>query len=245
MAAVPVLIILIWLFAVPEDLIQEKIEGAISNAGQGNISASMTGFRKGFFISVYADSLEIKIDNTPALTITDLTGRLNPGELIKARFIFSVKGNIGTGRLNGLLKYPADAEIQIDSSELSAVSYLSSLGVKGDGHLSGNISLKDNSAKITFQVPDLAVQESAIMVPFVDTFHKAQGVLSVTGNIVKFESVSLEGEKGYARLKGDITNGVKNLSLELMPVMDRLNSLESMLIAKYLVSPGYYVVPVK
>jgi hypothetical protein len=36
-----------------------------------------------------------------------------------------------------------------------------------------------------------------------------------------------------------------DLVIELMPDRDKLNALESMMIGKYIVSPGYYVVPIK
>ena len=70
-------------------------------------------------------------------------------------------------------------------------------------------------------------------------------VVAIKNNIITFDSVSLEGDKGYARLKGRITNGYMNMALEIMPEAGKLTSLEKMLIGKYIVSPGYYVVPLK
>lgn len=245
LAGIPLFIVLVWFFAVPGDLIREKIEEAVSNAGQGDVSASMSGFRKGLFISMYADSLDLDIDKIPALEITDLSGRFDAGYLTQKRIAFSVDGKIGTGSVNGLLKYPPEGEIKIDRAELDAIPYLSHLGIKGSGSLSANIHTANNNTKITFRIPDLAVQESSLPVPFINTFRKVQGVLSVTGNTVRINSVSLEGNKGYARLKGAIVNRVMNLNLELMPDMDKLNTIESMLIGKYIVSPGYYVIPIK
>ncbi len=242
---IPLFIVLVWFFAVPGDLIKEKIEEAVSNAGQGNVSASMRGFRKGLFISLYADSLDLYIDKISALEITDLSGRFDAGYLTQKRMAFSINGKIGTGSVNGLLKYPPEGEIKIDRAELDAIPYLSHLGIKCSGSLSADIHTANNNTKIVFRIPDLAVQETSLPIPFMDTFHRVQGVLSVTGNTVKIDSVSLEGDKGYARLKGAIVNKVMSLNLELMPNMDKLNTIESMLIGKYIVSPGYYVIPVK
>lgn len=244
LAGIPVFIILVWFFAVPGDLIKERIEEAVSNAGQGNISASMTGFRKGLF-SLSADSLDLEIDKIPALKITDISGHFEAGYLTQRKMAFSIDGKIGTGTVNGLLQYPPQGGMKIEGAELNAIPYLSHLGIKGSGSISADIHTINNIAKITFQIPNLAVKETSLPIPFIDTFHKVQGVLSVSGNTVKVESVSLEGGKGYARLKGDIENRVMNLSLELMPVMDKLNTVESMLIGKYIVSPGYYVIPLR
>jgi type II secretion system protein N len=242
---IPVFIILVWLFAVPEDLIRQRIEDAIANAGQGSINASLKGLKKGLFLTVHADSLDLNFDNSPALTITNLAACLNPSYMIKKQLAFSFKGKMGTGDINGLLRYPAEGEIKIERTELNAVPYLTHLGIKTNGHISADILLKNKSARITFQVPDLDLQESTIIIPFINSFHRINGALSVTGNDIKFESVSLEGDKGYARLKGDIRNNIMDLRLELMPSMEKLNSIESMLIGKYIVSPGYYVIPSK
>ena len=119
------------------------------------------------------------------------------------------------------------------------------MGIKTNGHVSADILLKSKSALITFQVPDMDLRESTIIIPFINSFHRIHGALSVSGNDVKLESVSLEGDKGYARLKGDIRNNIMDLRLELMPAMEKLSSVESMLIGKYIVSPGYYVLPIK
>ena len=67
----------------------------------------------------------------------------------------------------------------------------------------------------------------------------------IENSIIKITSISLEGDKGYARLKGDITNRRMDLSLELMPDENKLSTGESMLIGRHIVSPGYYVIPIK
>jgi type II secretion system protein N len=242
---IPVFIILVWLFAVPDNLIQGKIEDAIYDAGDGSVKAYLKGFKKGLFLTVHADSLDLTMDKTPALTITGLTGCFNPRYLIRKQLAFSIKGKIGTGNVKGLLTYPSDGEIKIEKADLNAIPYLIHLGMRANGYISANILLKNKSAHITFQIPDMGIKESSVMIPLINSFHRVQGALTVTGNDVKLDSVSLEGEKGYARLKGDIKDRFMNLSLELMPSMKKLNTIESMLIGKYIVSPGYYVIPVK
>jgi type II secretion system protein N len=245
LAAIPVFIVLVWFFAVPTDLVRERIEGSITNAGQGNINASLKGFKKGLFLTVRADSLDLDLDRAPALTITNIAGCFKAAYLIKRQIAFSVKGKIGTGDINSLLTYPADGEIRIEKADLNEIPYLTHLGIKTNGHISADILLGNKSARITFQVPDMDLQESTINIPFINSFHRVHGALSVSGNDIKLESVSLEGDKGYARLRGDIRNNIMDLRLELMPAMEKLSSIELMLIGKYIVSPGYYVLPIK
>lgn len=242
---IPAFILLVWLFAIPEEVIRERIEDAISNAGQSNINTSLKGFKKGLFLTVHADSLDLDFNSLPALTITNLAGCLNPRYLIKKQLAFSFKGKMGTGDISGLLNYPADGEIKIEKAEWNAVPYLTHFGIKTNGYISAAILLKKESAQITFRIPDMDLQESTLIIPFINSFHRVHGALSVTGNDIKLDSVSLEGDKGYARLKGDINDRFMNLSLELMPTMDKLNTIELKLIEKYIVSPGYYVIPVK
>ena len=242
---IPIFIMLTWYFAVPIDLIHERIKDSISNSTGADINATITGLRKGVLLSLHADTLDLSIDEKPALNIEDLSVIFNPGYLLKKQLAFWIMGKIGGGSINGLVKLPARGEIKIERAELNAVPYLTRFSITVNGHVFSSISIKDNAAKIIFKVPDLIIDDSASVIPLLNTFRKLQGALSLNENNMKVDSISLEGEKGYARLKGDITNGVMNLSLELMPVKDRLNAMESMLIGKYIVSPGYYIIPIK
>lgn len=242
---IPLFIVLIWFFAVPDNLIKSKIEDSI-NSIDPEINASITGLRKGLFFTVYADSLELKVDGIQALKVTQLSGRFNPVYLLKKEFPFFINGKLGTGDVNGTFKLPENRIIKIRRAELNAIPYLTHIGIEGSGYLSANLNFKDTTVRVTFEIPDLKMQDSdKIILPFMSTFHKAHGALSINGNTIKIDSLSLEGEKGYARIKGDITDGVMNLVLELMPYFEVITPVESMLISKYQISPGYYVIPIK
>lgn len=244
--AIPVFVILVWFFAIPDELLQERIEDLISTAGGARISASLKGLRKGLFFDIYAEGLALEMDGRPAIEIRDLWGSFNPLSLAKRELSFSMKGKIGTGEINGSFSFPRGGDMTIEEVELNAISYLTSLGIRINGHLSASLALQNDTMHVIFQVPDLDMgnSELAIIIPFVDSFNKLQGILTIRGNNVKVKSVTLEGERARARISGDITNGYSNLTLELMPSV-KLNSVESMLIGKYQVSPGYYVIPLK
>ncbi len=242
----PIFLILIWLFAIPADFIHKKIEDSIANSGNANINATIKGLRKGLFFTLYTESLDVKINKTPALNIKDIIVSFNPKYLIDKQLALSMKGKIGTGDINGLYKLSDSGEIKIDRAELNAIPYLSHFGIKINGYVTSDINIKNDLVNIAFKVPDLDIQDSALtIVPFINTFRTMQGAISLKENSVKIDSISLEGEKGYARLKGEIKNDFMNLALELMPIEGKLNSLETMLIAKYIVSPGYYVIPIE
>ncbi len=243
--AVPVLLVLIWFFAIPLNLIQERIEDAVARCGSGNMILSITGLRKGVFFSLYADSLDLKIDNRPALKITDFVGNYSARYLTDRRLGFAIKGKIGTGDINGVLKLPLQGNIKVDRAELNAIPYLKQFGSDMGGNVSSDIKIENDAAGVIFDVPDLRIDDSSSVFPLLNTFRKLQGALSVKGNSINIDSIGLEGEKGYARLKGNITNNVMKLTLELMPAAGALNNMESMLIGRYIVSPGYYVVPIE
>ncbi|MDH4028416.1 MAG: hypothetical protein OEU95_06280 [Nitrospirota bacterium] len=241
----PVLIILVWLIAVPTELIHEKIEDSIANTGNARIEAEVTGLRKGVLLSLYADAFELVIDKKPALSITEISFDFSPRYLLNGQLAFLIKGRTANGEINGTIKFPLSGEIRIARAELSEVPYLSRLGINISGNVHSDITIKDNTINVTFKVPDLNIGDPSTVIPLLNTFRKIQGSLSLEGNAVKISSISLEGDKGYARLKGTITNGVMDMALEIMPDMDKLKTMESMLIGKYIVSPGYYVVPIK
>jgi type II secretion system protein N len=243
---IPAFIILVWLFAVPEDLIREQIDDTLAQSGNNNISLSIDGMSKGILLSLNADSLNMEIDGKPAVAVTGFRCSFTPRYLADGKPGFLINGKIGTGDVNGYVTLPVDGKIHVEKAQLNAIPYLTNLGIDINGSVSSDIIIKGESVTVEFEVPDLDIAESALsVIPFLNTFHKIQGALSVKNNIITFDSVSLEGDKGYARLKGRITNGYMNMALEVMPEAGKLTSLEKMLIGKYIVSPGYYVVPLK
>ncbi len=243
--SIPVFIILIWYFAVPISLIEITIEDLISKNTKQSISVSLERLRKGLFFTVYADSIELRIDKTSALTITDISVQINPLQLLRKHIVFSTGGKIGTGNIKGLFDLP-DGVLKIENAELDAIPYLTSLGLEANGLLSADITMVNNSAKITFKIPNADIHGTVKGIPVpISSFRKIQGVLLLKENTIKVKSVSLDAKKGYARLKGDVTDGFMNLILELMPSTGEISSIESTLISRYQISPGYYVIPIE
>jgi type II secretion system protein N len=236
--------VLLWTIAIPVDLIKRGMESAVAGQADSYMALSVNGLRKGPFFTLYADSLDLQLDNRPALKITDFSGSFSPRYLADGKLGFDIKGKIGSGNVNGFLKLPVESSIETDRAELGEIPYLTRFNTVINGHVSSDIKIKDNVMKIIFNVPDLNINDTASVIPLLNTFTKLQGALSVKENTIQVESISLEGGKGYARLKGTIISNVMDLRLELMPAAGKLNTMESMVIGKYIVSPGYYVVPI-
>ena len=87
-----VFLILVWLFAVPNELMQERMENAVSRAGDGSMTLSIDGMSKGMFFSLYADTINLSIANKPALTINDLSINFTPRHLNTGKLAFLIKG---------------------------------------------------------------------------------------------------------------------------------------------------------
>lgn len=243
--AIPSFILLIWIFALPADSVRTYIENSISDAAGPDIKVAIKNFGKGSFFTVYADSIELDIKKKPALTITNIAGRVNPLYLLTKNVAFSVNGKIGSGDIKGFFKLPEHGDLVIEEAEIDSIPYLRSMGIDASGSVSARLNLKNNIIDITFKTSPVELKRSTVIIPSsLNSFFQAQGALQIQGNTIKITSISLEGDKGYARLKGSITDGIMNLTMELMPQKDKLEPLEIIFISKYVLSPGYYVIPI-
>jgi len=239
-------IILSWFFAIPDDLLKKKIEDSISSIDHYTVNSSISSFKKGLFFSFRADSLDVKNRDTHLFNITYISGRINPFSLIKGELLFSIRGKLGEGDIEGSFRLPQGGKLKITNANLRLIDYLPQIGIETSGNISSDIILKDSAANITFDVPDLNIENvRGVSFPFINSFRHVQGALSLNEYMIKISSVSFEGTKGYARLKGAIDRGIMDLALELMPSSQDVTQMELMLIQKYLVSPGYYVIPIK
>ncbi len=245
LAGILVFLVLVWLFAIPVSLIQSNIEGVVARSGNSNMRLTIEGLRKGLFLNLYADRLDLNIDNRAALTVTEFNGRFTPGYLLYGKLAVRIKGNIADGDLNGVFQYPVNGEMKIEKAALDKIPYLARFGIELKGSAYSDIAMDMKAVNIVFKVPDLSIDEATTIIPLLHTFRTLQGSVSIIQNRVNVDSVSLEGDKGYARLRGNIINKKMDLAIELMPDRDKLNALESMMIGKYIVSPGYYVIPIK
>lgn len=245
LAGITIFLLLIWNVAVPDDLIREGLEDAVRRSGNGSLRLSIEGLKKGIFLTLHADSLNLQIDNEPALHVTDFSGRCSLRYLTGGELAFAIKGRIGTGDVYGILKLPLNADIKIAGAELNAIPYLRQFNIDIMGRVFSDITMDGHTARVVFKVPDLNIDDSGSVIPLLNTFSSLQGAMSLRADTIKIDSISLNGDKGYARLQGNITSNVMDLTLELMPYAGKLSDMESMLIGKYIVSPGYYVIPIK
>jgi len=237
--------LLFWYMAVPDDLLRQQFEDAVARSGNGSMTLKVKGFRKGLLLSLSADSIELDLDSSPAFTLTDFRAQYSPLSLFKKQIGFSLGAVVGSGTVRGYLGLPVSGHVTVKDSELSAIPYLTHFGLDIRGSADLDITMSSETIDVHFQVPDLFIDDTSSVIPLLNTFRTLQGALDIRGRVITLKSVTLEGEKGFARLKGSISGPSTDLSLELMPEAGKLNEMEKMLVGKYIVSPGYYVVPIK
>lgn len=244
-ALIAVSVLMIWVLAIPKELIIAYAEEALSDIQRPKISFTTDRLKKGIFFSVHADNIVLEIDGRPALKITDITVRINPFSFILREIGFSLTGRLGAGSLNGSFTLPGGGYLTVIDADLHSIPFLKRLGANFSGYTSAVIDLDDTGAELKFEIPDLKIQGTEeIALPLIISFHTVQGVLKITEDIIQITSIGIDGEKGYARIKGNITGGGMNLALELMPDVSELSSTEMLLIGRYQKSPGFYVIPI-
>lgn len=246
LAVIALFMVLAWFFVVPDDFIRATVEDAVSGDKETDIALSLDELSKGLLFSFHTERVQLLIKGRPALNVTDLSVRINPVFLIKKEMAFSLNGSMGSGSVEGSFRLPGQGNLRIHAADLGSIPYLKTFGNEIKGHLSADIILKGNETEVLFEINDIAVDEDdKPSLPLLTAFHTIQGVLKIRGNTIMIKSLGLDGDKGYARVRGDITGGLMNLNLELMPQTGRLTRAESMIIEGYRKSPGYYVIPVK
>ena len=238
----------LWYFAVPEDALVRLIENSLQGSG---VRLRVEGLKKGPFYNFSAARITLSRSDAVLLYADDVGCRLNPLELFLLRLSISVKGEVSGGSVNGLiglLKGKTYADISIEGADMEGLPFLSFAGMQGKGNFSGSLRLKDSSGDIKFTMRDIALKPGTfggVLIPL-DMFQKAQGAMSLSGDTISIVSFSFEGNGIYARIKGEIKEGRRDLVMELMPDRTFLdNNPVFQSLENYKTSPGYYSIPIK
>lgn len=241
-----IFVILIWYFSVPPHLIEDELERTISKSLGTDIRAEISGFKKGPFFTMYFDDLDIYRIEDHVLNISNLSVRVNPLYLFKKHLAFTLNGNIGEGHIEGRFELPEGGTIKAGNVDLGSINYLKNLGVNSTGSITASAILSNNSFETRFRIDDLNIESHALdFIPLISSFRNVRGLITVKGNDVTISSLAFEGDKGYARARGNIVNGSIDMVFEFMPETGMLEDFEKMLIKQYESSPGYYVIPYK
>lgn len=249
LAALAVLVLLVigvWIIAIPEGTILTLIGNSLSNS---TIQIECDGFRKSLFFGFSAEKISVKKDERLLIAINDFSGQIDPFSLIRLKLPCNFSGSAGGGRLQGsaeLLGKSHEVSVTVADADIAAIPFFELVGMKGSGRLSVKMILKNNQGDIRFDLKEMQVSSGtfgSISVPL-NFFQSAQGSLEISGSRAKVNSFTMEGPGVYARIRGDIADSRLALTLEIMPEKTFADKNPVfMLLEKYKVSPGRYSVP--
>ncbi len=246
-AAALVVIIGLWLIVLPEDLFLSRVNAILK---EDNLSIETPGLKKGLFFTFHAPVLQLKRGDAVLFTIEALKGSINPLSLVLMRLPLSFSGKMGGGAMEGhidLLHWHERFNISIDKAGIEQSALLSTVGLSGEGVLSGSVIAREKCFEFKFEIREAHFTGDVYGFPLPpDCFHTVRGLIRASGNDLGIDSLWMEGRGLNARLKGSLKGRQADLTLEIMKDPSFADSgMLLQLIERFKVSPGYYVVPVK
>jgi type II secretion system protein N len=240
-----------WIIVVPESAVLDVMCGPLRSRG---LTIETEGFAKGPLISVTAEKATLRWTgqagkDLPLLTATDVSARLNFPSLLRFRPRVDVEGKIGAGSLSGhvAITGTGDAEVKGGGIPIGDIPFLRSSGFDGEGRLSFDLRREGGDAEIKLTIEDARIMASSLKgvpLPF-DLFQRMRGLIVLSRGSTEITSLALEGNGIYGRLKGAIKDAVLTGTIEAsIDTSVRDNALIAAAIRRYMVTPGYYVIPV-
>lgn len=238
----------LWLIAISEGLLIDLIENSLKGAP---LSVEITDLRKGLFYNFKSQRVTLKRSGKTLLSIENAAGNIHPFSLFLMKIALSFNGAISGGEIQGkvdLMKGRHRVNVHIENAKIEGIPLFEVMGLRERGTLSGELKIEDGFGDLRFSIKDAKFERgsfSGVMIPL-DMFDNAKGAMAIHGDLIKIVSFSLEGKGIYARIKGNITGNVVDLTIEIM----RDSSLKGKtylfsMIEHYNVSPGYYMIPIK
>lgn len=257
-AALFCLIILTVIF-IPDKELQGVLARALENQGYTMRTSS---FGLAFPLGIRTKNLELGSDQGPLLKFDRATAKIRILPLFAGKVVVGFQGTIGKGEVRGEFAplKNSSSTLEIAGVQLEDIPFFQTVTgakVKGELRVKGNFKGKQNAATgdLQLEVKEARLQGVKIgQMPLPDASYKAiQGMLRIGGGKATLESLNLEGDGLYVRLKGDtpLTTPMGaaplNLTLELMPKAEFLDKQKFvfLLLLKYQTSPGHYQIPVR
>lgn len=258
LAAVLVLFLLFCYLLFPTARIDAVIAQALSRQGLTLTPA----VHKALLPGLAWDDAQLASAQGPLLSFRRLQVRLQLLPLLLGRAVVAGEAAIGEGEID--IRYAVNGktalDLNIDRVSLAGIPFFkSALGATAGGSLWSRGTLRRDagglSGDLQLEVKQLefaGVKLGAFPLPDAANL-KTQGMIRVTRGKARLESFTLAGDGIYMRLSGDLPTGGAaattplNMMLEIMPKAEFLEKqkLVFMLLAKFMVSPGVYNVPIR
>jgi type II secretion system protein N len=247
LAVIPVFFWMMWI-VFPETAIQTIIEDSVAG---NQFVVEVQGLKKGFFYTVHIDALTLKGGRGELISIKNIRSHINPLFIPLFQLRLSGNGAIGDRNITGnltLSKGKIIGTLNFQKVGFGDLHFLKLTGIKGNGTLSGSVTISESGGHAEFVSRDAVFEEtefSGVKAPL-NIFHIVTGSFDLRGDVIEVVSVAFQGEDVYARLKGDIRGNLMDISMELMPGKSYIeNPFVLAGLEAYKISPGYYIIPVK
>lgn len=240
------IIIGLWYIGIPDSWIVETAEGLLQTP---DIQTELKGFRKTPFFGFRIKEIRIRHGDIQLFRIEDISAQIDPVSLLLLKGKVSFSGQLSGGSLSGNVVFKKDdfrMEIDLQAAKLEGLSLMDALSIRGKGRLYVTGTIDKGAGKIFFEVKDLAVDNiirGKLYMPM-SYFDHIKGAVTLSDKGVRIDALSMEGDQIYSRMKGVLTGGYFEGSLEVMPEPELPKGLLS-LIESYEKTPGYYVIPLK
>lgn len=219
-------------------------------------------FGKAFPLGVSARGVTIATDHGPALRFDRVTARLALLPLLTGKAAVNWNATVGPGRIDGTYfpRKGGKGSVEARGVRLEDIPFFKTIaGAEVKGFLTVDASFagtgQRTAGELRLEVKGADVRGVTIGgTPLPDAaYDTVRGMVRMASGRATLDSFTLQGTDIYIRLRGNFPlmtppgASPLNLTLELMPqppFLDR-QKLVFVLLAKYLVTPGHYQLPVR
>ena len=248
--AIPVVFIGLWLVAIPGSVMVRHMEDALERQG---MKLRIVGFSKGLLYNFSIRQIDLSTEkNVPIVSVSDLYAGIDFLSFLTLRPQLDLSGIVSGGRVYGVIGIRGQGagwgrtiNVNGDGIHINGIPALERFGVRGNGNLGFDLHLMDDTGEIKFSILEARLESAFAGGGFLplDLFQSVRGTLTIDKTIT-VKSLTLEGRGVYARVNGNIKGNRLDMKIELM--MDSsfvLEPVHAKILGKYMVSPGYYVIP--
>lgn len=216
-------------------------------------------FQRVFPVGISGEDVLLRSSRGDLVKFDTFAARLKLAPLLIGKVAVGFRGTIRKGEIEGKLFFrPRQGlSIELRDVELEDVPFFRTVGLaraagklNASGALSGTGNDQAGELKVWSDRGALnGVKIGGVPLPD-SAYDRIRGMCRIRSGRGTLESFTLQGMGLYLRLRGDIPltpSAPLNLNLELMPRPEFLQSqkLVFLLLAKYLTTPGHYLIPIR
>lgn len=214
------------------------------NESQDIVSVKVKEGNGGFITDYKFKGLQIERGGKTLLSLDEGKLGFSFPDLLLGR----VRINIYSNKIKGFfyLSFLGNIKSELDFKDILFDTELINLppDISFSGLIEGRLKIDRKNTNIEFNLNNLDWRNFEIeknRLPY-DIFQKARGGVDIAGDKIIIKSFGFEGDRGYARLMGDIEKGKSNLFIEIFP--KDFSDPYMLPFYEYKQSSGYYKIPI-